>query len=412
MEDHTRLSSEGNNNVVSDILKKTGIEIDNVEVKKKTIVSSGRKKKSKDLSLVLKINGETEHSLGLTPILLGRDEGCSIQLQSPEVSRNHAIIYKYGKFFALRDLDSTNGTLINNQYVNFSTIKPGDQICIGEDVVDVLQGQEVVEPYKTQCSIVFVDIANYTSLCEKFGQEFSDYVRVLLDDLEIDVLLRQGCPLQNLGDGLMFTFGIWPMRKQQYSKKSSMYLMTLNFIKYIFHFIKDYQHYGPLGLRVGVAAGEVNIHQREGQGLHVIGDTVNLASRLESANKQYGTRVLVNDEFVDRLGQQLHYQCRKIDHVRLKGKKLPTTIYTLNSIDANTQSLGYDSQFTIVQKLYSAGLKLFQQGKFEAALDCFNKAARSNDYPSINMSKRVKHILANPDLKALQEWDGLWDLDK
>ena len=68
--------------------------------------------------------------MALTPVLIGRDAKCTLQIESMMVSRFHAVIYKFGKNYFIHDLHSTNGVILNGTRVFHSELRPGDEIEI------------------------------------------------------------------------------------------------------------------------------------------------------------------------------------------------------------------------------------------------------------------------------------------
>ncbi len=85
-----------------------------------------------------------------------------------------------------------------------------------------------------------------------------------------------------------------------------------------------------INLRIGMATGEVvvgNIGSDTARSYTVMGDTVNLASRLESANTMYGTRILISDE--TRRMVERGMETREVDLIAVKGKSDPVGVYEL-----------------------------------------------------------------------------------
>lgn len=82
--------------------------------------------------------------MGAFPIILGRDESLAIRIDDPQASRRHCQIEAMdGASFTVRDLNSTNGTLLNGRKITRATVSDGDRIKIGETIVEFLKSQEV-----------------------------------------------------------------------------------------------------------------------------------------------------------------------------------------------------------------------------------------------------------------------------
>ena len=80
-------------------------------------------------------------SLSLSPFFIGRDNSCSLTIQSKQVSRQHCVLYRFGNKFIVRDLHSTNGIKLNGSPITSENIRPGDIIQIGTEEIKVEQGK-------------------------------------------------------------------------------------------------------------------------------------------------------------------------------------------------------------------------------------------------------------------------------
>lgn len=129
-----------------------------------------------------------------------------------------------------------------------------------------------------------------------------------------------------------------------------------------------------------------------------MGDSVNLGSRLEGINKQYGTRIIISEFTFEEVKDS--FVCREIDLVRVKGKELPVKIFEL---------VGENKVSEEVQKkleLFSKGYQLFHSKEFRAAMEEFNKALQVDpeDFCSKLYIERCEDFLANP---PPENWDGV-----
>ena len=142
----------------------------------------------------------------------------------------------------------------------------------------------------------------------------------------------------------------------------------------------------PIDFRIGIASGEVmvgNIGSYERFNYTVLGDTVNLASRLEAISKEYGTRIIVAEETY--LAACDEYFFRKLDTVAVKGKIQGVGIYEL--IAKNIDNV---DKSTYIR--YSEALTLYEKAKYLEAGQLF-EANMSGDAPSKIMALRCVDIL-------------------
>jgi class 3 adenylate cyclase len=162
-----------------------------------------------------------------------------------------------------------------------------------------------------------------------------------------------------------------------------------------------------LDLRVGIATGEAlvgSIGSEFMKSYTVMGDTVNLASRLEGANKIYGTRLLATEATVTVSAANI--EAREIDRVVVLGQSQPQAIFEV---------MGRKGELTgaqdIVRTRFAEALAAYRARNWDEARRAFLVAqeAAPNDGPSMTFLKRLHSLQAHPPGDG---WDGAWRLDE
>jgi len=162
----------------------------------------------------------------------------------------------------------------------------------------------------------------------------------------------------------------------------------------------------PCDLRIGIATGEVltgSIGSELMMSFTVMGDAVNLASRLEMANKVYGTRILIAQATADAIGSNL--ELREIDRLAVAGQRAPQAIFEVMG-RAGALTAGQAG----LRNHYAEGLAAYRDRRFDEARAAFNAALESvpGDGPSRAMLARIAQLAATP---PAADWDGAWRLD-
>jgi len=160
-----------------------------------------------------------------------------------------------------------------------------------------------------------------------------------------------------------------------------------------------------IDLRIGLASGEVivgNLGADHTRNYTVIGDTVNIASRIESANRIYGTRILVSDSVVRDVSAE--FELREIDSITVKGRQDPVGIFELLG---PAGCLGRDG--LLARENYAEGLRAYRAGDWDAARDGFEKCIefRPDDRAARTMIERIVELRSHPPGES---WDGVWKM--
>jgi class 3 adenylate cyclase len=164
---------------------------------------------------------------------------------------------------------------------------------------------------------------------------------------------------------------------------------------------------GLCDLRIGIATGEVltgSIGSELMMSFTVMGDAVNLASRLEAVNKTYGTRILISQATAGAIGP--HLELREVDRLAVAGQSVPQTIFEVMG-RAGALTAAHES----LRSHYAGGLAAYRARRFDEARAAFNAALEAvpGDGPSRALLARIAQFEANPPGEG---WDGAWRLEQ
>ena len=159
-------------------------------------------------------------------------------------------------------------------------------------------------------------------------------------------------------------------------------------------------------VRIGVATGEAlvgSIGSEIMMNYTIMGDTVNLAARLEAANKLYGSRSLIAEATVAKTDDAIQF--REVDRLMVAGRTQPQAVFEL---------LGRKDELTPKQDLlrtrYADGLLAYRAQRWEQARAAFHAVleAAPTDGPSATLLSRIDHLQEHP---PGADWDGAWRLE-
>lgn len=268
-------------------------------------------------------------------------------------------------------------------------------MALGEDVLMVGERKDV--------TVLFSDIRGYTTLTEKL--EAAEVVSMLNEYFEtmVEAVFHcEGTLDKFIGDALMAVFGApLPLENHAWSAIRSALDMRQRLV--IFNQVRRNQGQPELRIGIGLSSGEVvsgNIGSQRKMEYAVIGDGVNLSSRLESITKQYGCDIVLSEHTYKRCEERIWV--RELDLIRVKGKLEPVKIYEL----IGDRTMPLDVKTKTFLDLYTQGREAYKAMSFDLAISLFNlaKALRPGDRAvEIHLSRAQAYLLRPPAL----DWDGV-----
>jgi adenylate cyclase len=256
-------------------------------------------------------------------------------------------------------------------------------------------------------TVFFSDLVNFTALAEKLRPE--DIVGLLNDyftEMSQIILHLNGIIDKYQGDGIMAFWGA-PIQLQDHAEMACLAaLRCQRKMREINDAVQD-EKIDALGMRIGLHSGEAivgNMGSAQRFDYTVVGDNVNLASRLEGVNREYGTDVIISDVTYRLVKHRI--EARELDLIAVKGREQPVRIYELlgekNAISEHEARM---------KRLFEEGLNFYKRKAFEDARRCFERVLeiRHDDAPSLVFVERCSNYMKSPPPVG---WDGVFRLTK
>jgi adenylate cyclase len=260
---------------------------------------------------------------------------------------------------------------------------------------------------KRPMSVYFSDIAGFTSFSEKLPPErlvalLNDYLTHMTEI----VLDHGGIVDKYIGDAVMAFWGA-PLPDRDHAGKAIRCALAMRRRCDELRPVWQEQFGTEVRARAGVNSGNAvvgNMGSKHKYNYTVMGDMVNLASRLEGANKPYGTYLMISEFTYEEVKELV--DVRELDLLTVKGKEQPVRVYEVLEEKGKTPA----ALLRMVEH-YDKGLALYRERDFAGAIAAFEAALVENpaDRPSLMYIERCRHFLEEP---PDQDWDGVWRLEE
>ena len=246
---------------------------------------------------------------------------------------------------------------------------------------------------------LFTDIRGFTKLCEKLPAREVILMLNRYLNIETKIIFENGGDVDKYVGDEMMAFFAGP-KKEINACKAAMEIREALYREQLAALKVGRE---TISLGIGINTGYVifgPVGSETRKDFTSIGDTVNLAARLEGANKQYGSKTIISEAVYNNLGNA--FICRELDYITVKGKTEVVRIFeVLQEAKKNTGDKIYD-----LKKLFETGLDYYRQRKWKTAekyfLECVEKY---NDKPAKVFLERIEHYRSSP---PPADWKGVF----
>jgi adenylate cyclase len=272
---------------------------------------------------------------------------------------------------------------------------------VSSDIVKILvrNNSSQIDGKEQMLSVMFVDIRRFTSISEIMKpDDIVDLLNKYFTFISAIVKKYNGTIDKFMGDGML---AFWNAPVEIENHQYLALKAALDMHKKLAEFNNDIKDLFNLKIEIGVAIHTAptfvgNIGSQHLLSYTIIGDSVNLASRLESMCKIYGVGIVISETIKEAVGDEFYF--RYLDKIKVYGKTQPIGIYMpMYKQDADVMSEELNK--------YENAMNLYLSRNFKDALKAFNELlAGKTDSVLYNLYiSRIEHFLENP---PEQDWDG------
>jgi len=253
-------------------------------------------------------------------------------------------------------------------------------------------------------SVLFSDIRGFTTIAEGLTPE--DLVHLLNEYLTVmtDIVFKYGGTLDKyMGDAIMAIYGAPLDLPDHPIKACQSALEMIEELKRLNHkWIGEGKQ--PMDIGIGINTGSMmvgNMGSEQRFDFTVMGDSVNLGSRLEGANKSYKTNIIISEDTFERVKNE--FVCMELDSVRVKGKTQPVKIYGL---------VGYKDlpeNQKLISNQFNQAVNKYKKRKWDEAIHIFQDITIKdpNLYAAQVYIERCLDLKKNP---PPTNWDGVYEM--
>ena len=275
------------------------------------------------------------------------------------------------------------------------------QKYVPKDVIDTVfdNPEKMLIGENRELGILFSDIRSFTTISESYSP---DMLVIDLNDYfgeMVDIIISHGGIIDKyIGDAIMAFFGAPVMHDDD---SLQVVLAAIEMQEKLIELNAERVKRGKPEFKtgIGVSFGEVtvgNIGSEKKMDYTIIGDMVNLGSRLEGLTKKYKQNIIISEAIYKKVKNDVN--CRFVDRVQVKGKTHGESIYTVSKTFLGQQEIAW--------KIYHKAITLYYKQNFQEAIKNFKEVLKyiPGDYLSSVYIVRCKKYLKNP---PIANWKGI-----
>jgi len=272
-----------------------------------------------------------------------------------------------------------------------------EQLSKSDDLVDTLEGE------RRELTVLFADIRNFTSLSETLSAtELKKLLNAYFTPMTEIIFNHRGTIDKYVGDMIMAFWGAPIEDKNHASNATNTALRMLEVTEQLKPLFKQ-MGFPEVSIGIGLNTGEMNVGNMGSiyrKAYTVLGDPVNLGSRLESLTKNYGVKLIISEYTYEKIKET--HSARLIDKVRVKGRSEALSIYEPIKL---TEQLTKE-EFSFLSDFQKAS-NLYYQQKWQAALIEYSKLKKQapGDKVLEIYAERCHQYMSSP---PENNWDGIY----
>lgn len=254
-------------------------------------------------------------------------------------------------------------------------------------------------------TVLFADIRDFTTLSEQFtAEELSDFMQQYLTEVTGIIFHNQGTIDKYVGDMVM-AFWNAPLDDQKHSYNAVITALNMISATEKLTVLFKEKNWPAVTIGVGVSTGEMNVGDMGStyrKAYTVLGDAVNLGSRIESLTKYYGVDILINEESYQEISKE-GLLCRQVDKIKVKGKHEAVNVY---------QPIGLENEISleVIQQiqLHQQAMSNYFAGNWHQAKDMFCQLQQTSLLSTKVYDIYLTRLQSLNSSEAHESWDGVF----